>query len=173
MSLKQVEAIHDLLSDANNHSWPRHQFSIIERRSAFLERRLARAAGSEEIEFCVSSGQQIAEGITQYSATLFTRDLVISGSLNATDIQNEPYPPQGDVVIVPRSAIRSLTLHHVEYFGDDDSGKPDYVSFTATFEGLPPVFIGMPGSRGANHDGTTSRFFDALQADLVGVRAKA
>jgi hypothetical protein len=168
MSLKSVEAIHDLLSDANT-SWPRFPFSLIEKRVAFLERRLARAVGLAEIEYCISSGHEVADGTTKYEATLFTSDLVISGSLLATDIQNVPYPPQGDVAIVPRSAIRSLTLHHVEYYGDDDNGKPDYVSFTATFDGLPPVFIGLPGGRGAVHDGTTSRLFDALQADLQGV----
>ena len=171
MSLQSVDVIHDLLSDANT-SWPRFPFSIVEKRVVSLEKRLARAAGDAEIEFCISSTEKISDGTVKYAATLFTRDLVISGSLIATDIQNVPYPPQGDVMMVSRADIRALTLHHVEYYGDDNSGKPDYVSFTVTFEGLPPVFIGLPGDRGAKHDGSTSRLFDALQSDLQGALSR-
>lgn len=170
MSLQSVEAIHDQLSDANT-NWPRFPFTLIEKRSSTLEKRLARAVGSAEIDFCISSVAQVAEGTIKYLATLFTPDLVISGTMMATDIQNVPSPLKGDVVIVPRSAIRSLTLHHVEYYGYDNNPGPDYVSFTATFAGAPDVVVGLPGS-GLKNDGATSRLFDALQADLQGVLAR-
>lgn len=162
MSRQLVESIQERLSSANS-EWPRHMFTTADKQSVILVRRLARAAKSQDVEFCFSSKEKFAEGSARFGGILFTRDMVIVGTLSS----GEEYPPSGDVVMVPRSAIRSLTLHHVEYFGyDDDGSEPDYVSFTAEYDGMPPVHIGMPG-KGGPLDGSTSQLFDALQADLL------
>lgn len=133
----------------------------------WLEHRLARAVGDAEIVFCVATveGGRGAQP-TGYQATIFTPEFVVSGEIRLSDFDHRQYQPAGDVRIVPRSKIQSLTLHHVDSFASDDEG-PDYVSFTATFEGIEPVFVDMP-RHAAQDDGSTSRIFDALREDLAG-----
>jgi hypothetical protein len=52
----------------------------------------------------------------------------------------------------------------VEYYGQTDEPQQDHVSFTAVFDGIPPVVV---EARSVPNDGTTSRLFDALQVDLI------
>ncbi len=155
--------MHEVLSDANN-NWPRSPWSTAEGRAGILEKRLARAVGKRDVEFCIASVTD-ADGGTQFAATIFTADLVIHGELLATNERQTAWNLLANVVIVPRSAIRSLTLHQVEYFGNDDAEGDDYVSFTAAYEGMAPTVVGPPSS--GLKRGATSRLFDALQADLA------
>ncbi|WP_426986564.1 hypothetical protein [Pseudarthrobacter sp. Y6] len=166
MTLQLVDTMHEHLTEANNR-WPRDGWTTAEGRAGILEKRLARAVGPREVEFSISSvTEEDASGV-HFAATLFTADLVISGALHATNEQIAPRDLTGDVVIVPRSALRSLTLHQVEYFGNDNEATEDHVSFTATYEGMAPVVVGPPSS--GSRRGATSRLFDALQADLAQV----
>jgi hypothetical protein len=169
VTLQLVDSMHDLLSDANN-NWPRSPWSTAEGRAGILEKRLARAAGKREVEFCIPSVTEDGDKGTHFAATIFTADLVISGDLHATNERQTAWNLLANVVMVPRSAIRSLTLHQVEYFGNDDAAGEDYVSFTAVYEGMAPVIVGSPSS--GLKRGATSRLFDALQADLADTNAR-
>ena len=164
MTSQLVDSMHELLSDVNN-NWPRSPWSTAEGRAGILEKRLARATGKRDVEFCIASVTDVAAEGTHFAATIFTADLVIYGDLHATNERQAAYNLLANVVTVPRSAIRSLTLHQVEYFGSDDAEGEDYVSFTATYEGMAPVVVGSPAS--GLKRGATSRLFDALQADLA------
>lgn len=169
VSLQSVTDIHELLFTANNR-WPKNYFTNIERNFLpLLEKRLARAVGGREIEFCLASvDDERTGGPVTYSATLFTSDLVIIGTMSAGD-ESATYPHKGDVLMVPRSAIRSLTINHVEYYDDDQSR--DYVQFTAVFDGAPPVHVGQRLT--SENDGRTSDLFDSLQSDLARVPIRA
>lgn len=164
MSLQLVESMHDRLSNANR-NWPRNAFSNAQGRAIILEKRLARAARGRDVDYCISSAVEEADGSVIFAATLFTEDLVISGELRANEEQSDRGQIFGDVAIVSRSAIRSLTLHHVEYFGYDNEESEDYVSFTASYEGMASVVVGPPSSGAPRM--ATSLLFDALQADLT------
>lgn len=166
MSTKAIEKVQKHLRNSNS-DWPRDQFMRSEKVVSWLEHRLARVVGDDEIEFVTST---VVEGrggdISKFTATILTKDFVIHGHLEApsTGEQFPPYPYPGDVRIVPRSQIENLALHHVEYFEDDE--RPDYVSFTAVFAGLPPMHVGLP--RYSNQvDASTSRIFDSLMLDLA------
>lgn len=168
MSKQLFEAIHKHLTEANS-QWPRSAFSFAEGEAIHLERRLGRAVGPAEVEICASTAIEHEDGSVDYSAVLLTQDYLIAGSLKAAAVKPERYQsPPGDVYLAPRSAIRGLTLHQADYFGLDYGSGGDYVSFTATFEGMPPVVVGPP-SRGVVVDGRTGQLFDALQADLAKV----
>ena len=166
MSQQLLEATHELLTEANSY-WPRSAFSFTEGEAVHLERRLARAIGAAEVEICFATAHENEDRSVEYCAVLLTRDFVIAGSLKAPAVRPERYQsPLGDVSVTPRSAIRGLTLHQSDYFGLDYGDRGDYVSFTATFEGMPPVVVGPP-SRGLRTDGRTGQLFEALQADLA------
>lgn len=165
MSEQLLEGIHDRLTEANS-MWPRHAFSFAEGEAVHLERRLARAIGSEQVELCVSTAVVNEDRTMDYSAVVLTENFVVAGSLKAAGDRAERYEsPTGDVHVVRRSAIRGLTLHQADYFGLESGPSGNYVSFTAAFEGVPPVVVG-PRSRGAANDGRTGQLFDALHADL-------
>lgn len=168
MSKQLLEATHELLTEANSY-WPRSAFSFTEGEAVHLERRLARALGSAEVLLCFATADENEDGSVDYSAVLLTERFLVAGSLRAAAVRPESYKaPLGDVCIVPRSAIRGLTLHQADYFGHDYGQGSDYVSFTATFEGMPPVVVGPP-SRGIRTDGVTGQIFQALQANLAQV----
>lgn len=119
------------------------------------------------MQVCVSTAQENEDGSVIYSAVLLTQSFLIAGNLEAAAVRPERYQSAfGDVCIARRSAIRGLVLHHADYFGLDHGAGGDYVSFTATFEGMPDVTVGPP-SRGVAADGRTGQLFDALQADLA------
>lgn len=158
-----VDSIHEHLMEAN-HYWPKHAFSHAEAQAVYLERRLARCVGDAEVEHCVATVTENADGSIDYAAVVLTNETVVTGALKAPAERGERIP-EGAVHVVPRSAIKGLTLHHVEYFGQDDETGRDYVSFSAAFEGIPPLVVALPG-RGASNDGRTGRLFDALKNDL-------
>lgn len=165
MSTKAIEEVQKYLRNSNS-DWPRDHFMRSEKVVSWLEHRLARVVGDDEIQFATSTVVDGRGGdVAKFTATILTKDFVIHGHLEAPAAgeQFPPYPHPGDVSIVPRSQIQGLTLHHVEYFEDDE--RPDYASFTAVFTGLPPMYVGLP--RYSNQmDGSTSRIFDSLMLDL-------
>ncbi|MGO4188549.1 hypothetical protein [Pseudarthrobacter sp. TAF60_1] len=163
MSAEGFEVIRERLAASNN-DWPSRPFSNADKQAEFLERRLARAIGGREIVFATATVEGVRgnEQPRRYVATLFTEDAIFSGHLTV-DLA-AMYPPSGDVRIIPRTAIRSLTLHHVEH--DDSSARPDLVSFTATFDGLEPVAVGLP--RWGIEGESSASLFDSLQSDLIG-----
>ncbi|WP_416403465.1 hypothetical protein [Arthrobacter sp. LFS091] len=165
MTKQLVDTIHEHLMEANR-NWPMHAFSHAEGQAVYLERRLARCVGEAEVEHCVATVKENADGSIDYAAVLVTKAWVVTGELKASAERGEQRIPDGAVHVVPRSAIKGLTLHNVEYFGHDENeqGK-DYVAFTAAFEGMSPVIVAPPG-RGATNDGRTSRLFDAFKDDL-------
>lgn len=168
MSQQLLEAIHERLTEANSY-WPRSAFSFTEGEAVHLERRLARAIGPAEVELCFATAHENEHGSVEYSAVLLTKDFVVTGSLSAASVRPDRYQvPLGDVRIAPRSAICGLTLHQADYFGLEYGAGSDYVSFTAMFDGMPPVVIGPP-SRGIRTDGRTGQLFEALQTDLAKV----
>jgi len=172
MSSERIKAIHDRLCDGN-YDWPRNPFTTSEKAAAWLEVRLARATGEDEIEFCMSSveGERGVE-LPRYTATIVTPQFVVSGELQTVDPKGyPPYPYKGDVHVVPRSSIQSLTMHHVEYFEVPDEEERDYISFTAVFGGIPPIVVGMP-RYSRQHDGSTARLFDSLRSDLLTARIR-
>ncbi|NKR11235.1 MULTISPECIES: hypothetical protein [Paenarthrobacter] len=165
MSTKAVERIQKHLRNSN-YDWPRDHFTRSEKVVSWLEHRLARVVSDDDIEFATSTVVDGRDGsVAKYTATILTKDFVIHGHMEAPDAAQQftPYPQPGDVTIVHRSNIQSLTLHHVEESGDDEI--PDYVSFTAVFTGLPPVHVGLP-RYSAQMDGSTSGIFDSLTRDL-------
>lgn len=158
MSAQALEAIRKRLV-ALNDGWPREPKP--DGQAEILERRLARAVGDSEIIFAtatVDGGRGISEP-RRYVATLFTENAVVSGKLTVGE--GASYPPAGDVRIIPRKALRGLILHHI------DPGEPEIVSFTAMFDGLEPVVVGLP-QHGRAGDGGSSSLFDSLRADLFG-----
>jgi hypothetical protein len=166
MSKQLLEAVHEHLTEANSY-WPRSAFTFAEGEAVHLERRLARAVGPAEVEICFSTVKENEDGTLDFSAVVLTRDFIVAGNLRAAAERGARYEsPVGDVSVAPRSAIRGLTLHQADYFGLDYGSRGDYVSFTAIFEGMPPVVVGPP-SRGARTDDRTGRLFDALQTDLA------
>ncbi|WP_458112124.1 hypothetical protein M1D88_18010 [Arthrobacter sp. R1-13] len=171
-SSERIRAIHEHLC-AHNYDWPRDPFTTSEKAAAWLEARLARATGDDEVEFCKSNVEgERGAGLLRYAATIVTPQFIISGDLQTVDPNSyPPYPYKGDVKIVPRSAIQSLTMHHVEYFDVSDEEEPDYISFTATFEGIPPLVVGMP-RYSSQCDGSTARLFDSLRSDLLTARGR-
>lgn len=164
MSVQLLDSIHEMLA-ASNDRWPREAWTAAEGHVGALEKRLARAVGSRDVKFCISSVNEGSEDFTSFTATLFTEDLVISGSLRATNERVASSRLVADVVTVPRSAIRSLTLHEVGDFGNARSEAIGHVSFTAIYEGMGPVHAGLPTSYTQRE--VASRLFDALQADLA------
>jgi hypothetical protein len=165
MSKQLLEIVNDRLTEANS-MWPRQAFSFAEGEAVHLERRLARAIGSEEVALCVSTAVVNEDRTIDYSAVVLTESFVVAGSMRAAGERADRYEsPTGDVHVVRRSAIRALTLHRAEYFGFDSGPGGDYVSFTAAFEDAPPIVVG-PRTRGVANDGRTGQLFDALQADL-------
>jgi hypothetical protein len=172
MSSERMKAIHDRLC-AGNYDWPRDPFTTSEKAAAWLEARLARATGDDEVQFCMSNvdGGR-GGGLPRYTATIVTPQFVISGDLQTVDPNSyPPYPYKGDVRVVPRSSIQSLTMHHVEYFDVPDEEEPDYISFTAVFDGIPPLVVGMP-RYSRQRDGSTARLFDSLRSDLLTARIR-
>jgi hypothetical protein len=171
MSSERIKAIHDRLCEGN-YDWPRDPFTTAEKATAWLEGRLARAIQDDEVQFCVSNVEGGRGGsLPRYTATIVTPLFVISGDLQTVDPNNySPYPYKGDVKIVPRSSIQSLTMHHVEYFDVPDEEHPDYISFTAVFDGVPPLVVGMP-RYASQRNGSTARLFDSLRSDLLTARA--
>ncbi|MFK0042054.1 hypothetical protein ACIQTW_19645 [Paenarthrobacter sp. NPDC090517] len=166
MSTKAIEKVQKHLRNSNN-DWPLDHFMLTSHQVvSWLEHRLARVVGDDDIEFVSSTVVDGRGGNTaKFTATILTKDFVIHGHLESAPAgeRQPPYPHPGDVSVVPRSQIESLALHHVEYFEDDE--RPDYVSFTAVFAGLPPMYVGLP--RYSNQmDGSTSRIFDSLMLDL-------
>jgi hypothetical protein len=160
MSKEALERVQKHLRSSNN-NWPRDHFMMSEKVATWLEHRLARVVGDSEVQFVSST---VEDGRARYSATILTDELVIHGEIQAPeDSGRAPYPHQGDVTVVHRSKIQSLTLHHVE--PADDEGTPDDVSFTAAFDGVPPIVVGMPRYP-SQMDGSTSKAFDSLMRDL-------
>lgn len=165
MSAELVDAMHELLSEANA-NWPREAFTTAEGHVGVLETRMARATGSRKVLFCLSSvTDKREEGVTQFVATIFAEDLVISGRLTTSNEKISPRKIDADVAMVPRTAIRRLTLHQVDYFDNERAGPGGYVSFTADYDGMDPIVVGPPSSyvRGD----AISDLFDALQEDLA------
>lgn len=166
-SSERIRAIHDHLC-AYNYDWPRDPFTTSEKAAAWLEARLARATGDDEVVYCISNVEGgRGAGLPRYAATIVTSHFIISGDLQTVDPNSyHPYPYKGDVKIVPRSKIQSLTMHHVEYFDLPDEEEPDYISFTAVFEGIPPLVVGM-SRYSSQRDVSTARLFDSLRSDLL------
>ena len=164
MSKEALERVQKHLRSSNN-NWPRDHFMMSEKVATWLEHRLARAVGDSEVMFVSSTVEDGRGGSrARYAATILTDELVIHGEIQAPENSGRtPYPHQGDVTVVHRSKIQSLILHHVE--PADDEGTPDYVSFTATFDGVPPMVVGMP-RYSSQMDGSTSNAFDSLMRDL-------
>ena len=164
MSKELIQRLHDRLA-ASNYSWPREAFSPAEQAAQYLEHRLARSVGTQDIEFCHAVVDEDREnGTAHYTVVLFTRHHVLRGEIRGSRTERVVYPPAGDVTVVSRSGLKSLTLHHVEYF--DEESRPDHVEFSAVFENLPTVHIGR-NRFGESQDETRNLIFDALQADLL------
>jgi hypothetical protein len=164
MSKELIQSLHSRLA-ASNYSWPREAFSPAEQAAQYLEHRLARVVGQSDIEFCHAVVDEDREkGTAHYTVVLFTRQHVVRGEIHGSRTERAAYPPAGDVTIVPRSGLKSLTLHHVEYF--DEESRPDHVEFSAAFENLPLVHIGR-NRFGESQDEGRNLIFDALQEDLV------
>ncbi|BCW69974.1 hypothetical protein [Arthrobacter sp. NicSoilB8] len=166
MTKKIVDAINEHLTAAN-HYWPRSAFNHAEGQAVYLERWLARCIGDATVEHCVATVDE-TEATISYSALVLTAEMVIVGALSAARERGFQRLPDGVVHMVPRTAIQGLAVHHVEYFGyaEDTSASKEYVSFTATFGGMPPAYVSLP-SKGVTNDGRTGRMFDSLAADLL------
>lgn len=160
-----VDSIREHLTTAN-HYWPRSAFSHAEGQAVYLERRLTRCIGAADVEHCFATVGENEDRSIDYAAVILTSEAVIFGSLRAEAERGAQRIAEGSVHMVPRSAIRSLTLHDVEYFGYEDVQGKDYVSFTANFEDGQRVHVPLPG-KGVANDGRTGRMFDSLAADLV------
>ena len=159
-----MDSIREHLTTAN-HYWPRSAFSHAEGQAVYLERRLARCIGAADVEHCFATVGENEDRSIDYAAVILTSEGVIFGSLRAAAERGPQRIPEGSVHTVPRSAIQSLTVHDVEYFGYEDVQGKDYVSFTANFEGGHHVHVPLPG-KGVANDGRTGRMFDSLAADL-------
>lgn len=164
MTKQLVDAINEHLTAANN-EWPRTAFNHAQGQAVYLERRLARCVGEATVEHCVAVVDETEESI-EYSAVILTSEMVIVGALSAPRERGGYTAPLGTVHMGPRSAIQSLAMHDVEYFGYEDTQHKDYISFTATLQGMPLVHVSLP-SRGVANDGRTGRMFDSLAADLA------
>lgn len=164
MSAKLIDSLIEQLSRAN-HEWPQDSWFSGDKHARTLASRIARVVGDTPIEFAIAKvlGDRPDEAEKVFSATVFTADAVIAGSMAAKE--NGAYPPSGDVTIVPRAAIRSLVLNHVENFEDETAATLTY--FTAAYEGLTtPIVVDRQVYRYQNH-GRAGQLFDDLRADLL------
>lgn len=100
---------------------------------------------------------------------MFTEHLIFSAGIDVPQAQPNlrlGYPQSADVAVIPRSAVKSVTLHDLHNFGQDGGDGPDIVGFTVTLDGHPPVVVNLPRwSHGS--DGAHSRVFDSLVDGLA------
>lgn len=160
---KKIEDVRLSLSNAN-FNWPNDGFSPLVKHSSWLEQRLALAVGESEILFCTAETKgEHGSSASHLSAIIFTTDFVICGYMRPGEANKQQYQPKGDVQIVPRSKIESLTVHHVGSFSDEG---PSQVIFTANYEGIGPVLI--DGQRYAEPGVfSTVNIFALLKQDLA------
>lgn len=163
MGSTTFSVVHDALVAACN-QWPRGAWSDSEAAGMALTARIARAVGSDEVQHCIATvDRKAAPGSDVYAAAIFTKDFVVAGSLTApAEIQDTNAVP-ADVHVVPRSAIRSLTIHHAEQI--DPQSEADIVVFTVEYHGMPDLKTIERSP--AQYDGTAGALFDALRADLA------
>mgnify|MGYP003110918006 CR=1 FL=1 len=163
MSRTALSTVHEKILSVCQ-QWPREAWDDSEKAALALTRRMARAVGHAEVEHCMASvDKQSPPGVFTYSVAVITADLVVAGTLAAGPEMTGPRRAAADVFIVPRSAVRSLTVHHVDQ--DDSPSGVDIVVFTAEYPGMPPLKA-VERSNG-QYDGSVGALFDALRADLA------
>ena len=164
MSAKLIDDLTEQLFQAN-HEWPQDQWFSAGKFARTLAGRVARVVGDSPIEFALARIDSEGPGGTAkvFHATVFTAGAVIAGSMAASE--NDTYPPKGDVSIVPRTALRSLVLNHVQNFEEATAQTQTY--FTATYEGLPTPLVVDHGIYSYQNQGRAGQLFDALSADLL------
>lgn len=163
MSVKIVENVEECLSKAND-NWPRDSWFDADKQAKTLTQRIARVLGDSAVEFALAwvEGERRNDDAV-FRAAIFTTEAVIYGSAAAGG--NGAYPPNGDVTIVPRTALHALVLNHVHNFEDEHSQTQTY--FTATYEGLTEPLVVDRRMPGYQQDGQAGRLFDALRTDLL------
>ena len=163
----QVAKIHDALLAANN-DWPPHVWHNSDYYAVYLERALARAIGNRDVEYVSATVDAKARRDVQgFEATVFTRWLVITGRIAIPQVgagERVPYPDGADVAVIPRRAIKAVSLHNLEQFGSESETSPDVVEFSLTVDGREPIRI-KPQSSDRN-TGASSKLLDTIIEDL-------
>ncbi len=171
---KNVARIKDQLI-ASHRDWPRNEWGRADYYARYLEILLARAVGAREILLASANVQKWPDrkDVARFQAALFTEKLIISGEIAIPSVkagEQLPYPRWGDVSVIPRSAVKAVTLLEVENFGESsEEDEFDSVGFTVLLDGHDPVVVNQPiwDRRG---DGAHSRTLDALIDGLSGQR---
>jgi hypothetical protein len=151
--------------------WPRRQamWSNADAYAAYLETLLARAIGDREIVLASVSVHGERNKPARFEAVILTEGLMFIGSIDVPEDEESgrgmPYITSGDVAVFPRSAIKAVTLHQVENYGDRDGGDSDSVRFSVALDGHAPVLVNLP-RWGTPEADAASRTLDALMQEL-------